>query len=64
MGFIAKDIGIDRRLIYVSMVLIIVFGLLLEYSKEMISSTLVVYLIILVAFGNIAYLYYKNPQSS
>lgn len=48
---------IDHRIIYFSMIIIIVLGLLLNLSEVKINSALVVYLIILIALGNIGYLY-------
>ncbi len=53
---------IDHKIIYFSMI-IIVLGLFLNLSEVEINSALVVYLIILIALGNIGYLYtYTRSQ--
>jgi hypothetical protein len=61
-----QNVGnINRNVLYASMVLIILLGLITNMSLAQIDSVLIVYLIILIAAANIVYLYtiHKKPNT-
>lgn len=61
MTNLAKEIrDLDRRILYVSLIVIVIIGLLLNLTEIQINSALAIYLIILIALSNIAYLYTRR----
>lgn len=61
MTKLAEEIrDLDRRILYISLIAIIIIGLLLNLTELQINSALAIYLIILIALSNIAYLYTKG----
>ena len=54
---------INRSILYASMILIILLGLVTNMSLTNIDSALVIYLIILIALANIAYLYTTHNKT-
>ena len=61
MTNLAEEIrDLDRRILYISLIAIIIIGLLLNLTELQINSALAIYLIILIALSNIAYLYTKG----
>jgi len=55
---LAKEVRtLDHRIIYASLILIIALGIITNLSEGMINSVLSIYIIVLIALGNIGYLY-------
>lgn len=52
-------IHLDRRYLFISLILIIVFGLLANLTQGEIYSIAAVFLIILIAIANMGYLYQR-----
>ncbi len=50
---------IDPRIIYASLLLIVVFAFLVHLSTDRTQSLVAVFVIVIVALGNIGYLYRK-----
>jgi lipoprotein signal peptidase len=55
---------IDRRIIYASLLIIIVLAAVTRLSPEETYSIVSVFLIIIVALGNIGYLYSRSRRRS
>jgi hypothetical protein len=55
-------VQIDRRILYASLVIIMVIGLFLFDTEDQVISLTLLFLLILIAISNIAYIYtrYKN----
>ena len=55
-------VQIDRRILYASLVIIMVIGLFLFDTEDQVISLTLLFLLILIATSNIAYIYtrYKN----
>jgi len=54
--------NINRSVLYASMILIILLGLVTNMSLAQIDSALIIYLIILIAAANIVYLYTNHNK--
>jgi amino acid transporter len=57
-----KLVQIDRRVLYASLVLIMVIGLLLFNTEEQVVSAMMLFLLILIAISNIAYIYTRYKK--
>jgi len=55
-------VHIDRRILYASLVIIMVIGMFLFDTEDQVISLTLLFLLILIATSNIAYIYtrYKN----
>lgn len=55
-------VQIDRRILYASLVIIMVIGMFLFDTEDQVISLTLLFLLILIATSNIAYIYtrYKN----
>ena len=56
--------NINRSVLYASMILIMLLGLVTNMSLAQIDSALIIYLIILIAAANIVYLYTNHNKSN
>jgi amino acid transporter len=57
-----KLVQIDRRVLYASLVLIMVIGLLLFNTEEQVVSAMMLFLLILIAISNIVYIYTRYKK--
>ncbi len=57
-----KLVQIDRRILYASLLLIMVIGLLLFKTEEQVVSVMMLFLLILIAISNIAYIYTRYKK--
>ena len=63
-GEMMTQVGnMNRSVLYASMILIILLGLVTNMSLGQIDSALIIYLIILIAAANIVYLYTHHKKS-
>jgi len=61
----ADQLGrVDRRIIYASLLIIIVLAAITRLSPEETYSIVAIFTIIIVALGNIGYLYSKSSRRS
>ena len=52
----------ERRLIYLSLIVIVVLAVLMQYGLQDIYSLVALFIIVVVAIGNIVYLYNRSRK--